>query len=52
VVTTFDEVHLGVAVATEAGLMVPVIHRAGGLSLADLAAAFLGAVRELIQTGA
>lgn len=39
VVTTFDDVHLGVAVATDAGLMVPVIHGADGLSLPELAAA-------------
>lgn len=39
VVTTFDTVHLGVAVATDAGLMVPVIHGADGLGLAGLAAA-------------
>lgn len=37
VVTTFDEVHLGVAVATDAGLTVPVIHDAGNLGLAALA---------------
>ncbi len=35
VVTSFDAVHLGVAVATEAGLMVPVIHGADGLRLTD-----------------
>ena len=39
VVTTFDAVHLGVAVATDAGLMVPVIHGADGLGLPELAAA-------------
>lgn len=39
VVTTFDEVHLGMAVATDAGLMVPVIHDAGNLGLAEMAAA-------------
>ncbi len=39
VVTTFDEVHLGVAVATGAGLMVPVIHGADARSLAELAQA-------------
>lgn len=39
VVTTFDAVHLGVAVATDAGLMVPVIHGADGLDLPGLAVA-------------
>ena len=39
VVTTFDAVHLGVAVATDAGLMVPVIHGADGLGLPEMAAA-------------
>lgn len=39
VVTSFDTVHLGVAVATDAGLMVPVIHGADGLGLPELAAA-------------
>ena len=38
-VTTFDQVNLGLAVATEAGLMVPVVHDAGSLDLAGLAAA-------------
>lgn len=38
-VTTFDSVALGVAVATEAGLVVPVIHGADGLDLAGMAAA-------------
>ena len=38
VVTTFDDVHLGVAVATDAGLMVPVIHGADRLTLPALAA--------------
>ena len=39
VVTTFERVHLGLAVATEAGLLVPVIHRADQLDLAGLAQA-------------
>ena len=38
-VTTFEQVNLGLAVATDAGLMVPVIHDAGSLDLAGLAAA-------------
>ncbi|MGH3434486.1 MAG: 2-oxo acid dehydrogenase subunit E2 [Thermocrispum sp.] len=38
-VTTFDSVTLGVAVATDAGLVVPVIHDAGNLDLPDLAEA-------------
>lgn len=33
-----DELHLGIAVDTEEGLLVPVIRNAGGLSLAELAA--------------
>lgn len=33
-VTVFDEVHLGIAVATDAGLVVPVVHDAGALDLA------------------
>jgi pyruvate dehydrogenase E2 component (dihydrolipoamide acetyltransferase) len=36
-VTTFEQVNLGLAVATEAGLMVPVIHDAGSKDLAELA---------------
>jgi pyruvate dehydrogenase E2 component (dihydrolipoamide acetyltransferase) len=35
-VTVFDDVHLGIAVATDAGLVVPVIHDAGSLGLAGL----------------
>lgn len=35
-ITVLDEVNIGVAVATDAGLMVPVIHGADRLSLADL----------------
>lgn len=35
-VTTFDSVHLGLAVATGAGLMVPVVHDAERLDLAGL----------------
>ncbi|WP_198412333.1 2-oxo acid dehydrogenase subunit E2 [Nocardioides mangrovicus] len=38
-VTCFEEVNLGLAVATEAGLMVPVIPHAGSRDLASLAAA-------------
>ena len=38
-VTTFDEVNLGIAVATDAGLMVPVIQGADRLDVAGLAAA-------------
>lgn len=38
-VTVFDEVHLGIAVATDAGLTVPVVHDAHALDLAGLAAA-------------
>lgn len=38
-VTVFDEVNLGVAVATDAGLVVPVVHDVGSLDLAGLAAA-------------
>jgi pyruvate dehydrogenase E2 component (dihydrolipoamide acetyltransferase) len=38
-VTTFRQVNLGMAVATEAGLMVPVIHDADRLDLAGTAAA-------------
>ena len=36
VVTTYDTVNLGLAVATEAGLMVPVIHGADRLGLTEL----------------
>ena len=36
-VTTFEQVNLGLAVATDAGLMVPVIHDAGSRGLAELA---------------
>lgn len=38
-VTTFDDVNLGIAVATDAGLMVPVIHGADRLDVSGLAAA-------------
>lgn len=38
-VTTFDRVNLGMAVATDAGLVVPVIHDADKLDLAGVAAA-------------
>lgn len=38
-ITTFDAVNLGMAVATEAGLVVPVIHGADAMELADVAAA-------------
>lgn len=38
-VTVFDHVHLGLAVATDAGLVVPVVHDAGALGLTDLATA-------------
>lgn len=38
-VTTFGRVHLGMAVATDAGLVVPVIHEADRLDLAGVAAA-------------
>jgi pyruvate dehydrogenase E2 component (dihydrolipoamide acetyltransferase) len=38
-VTVFDEVNLGVAVATDAGLVVPVVHGAQALDLAGLAQA-------------
>lgn len=37
--TSFEEVHLGLAVATDAGLMVPVVHGAERLDLDALAAA-------------
>lgn len=36
VVTTYDTVNLGVAVATDAGLMVPVVHGADRLALSEL----------------
>lgn len=36
VVTTFDTVNMGLAVATDAGLMVPVVHGADRLGLAEL----------------
>lgn len=39
VVTSFRDVNLGMAVATEAGLMVPVIHGAQDLDIAAIAAA-------------
>jgi pyruvate dehydrogenase E2 component (dihydrolipoyllysine-residue acetyltransferase) len=39
VVTLFDEVNLGIAVATDAGLVVPVVHGADQLDVAGLAAA-------------
>jgi pyruvate dehydrogenase E2 component (dihydrolipoyllysine-residue acetyltransferase) len=38
-VTVFDDVHLGIAVATDGGLVVPVVHDAGSLDLAGLGAA-------------
>lgn len=38
-VTSFEEVHLGLAVATDAGLMVPVVHGAERLGLDALATA-------------
>lgn len=36
-VTTFEDVHIGIAVATDAGLTVPVIHRVPTLGLPDIA---------------
>lgn len=39
VVTVFDEVNLGIAVATDAGLVVPVVHGAQRKDVAELAAA-------------
>jgi pyruvate dehydrogenase E2 component (dihydrolipoamide acetyltransferase) len=39
VVTLFDEVNLGIAVATEAGLVVPVVHGVDQLDVAGIAAA-------------
>ena len=38
-VTVFDDVNVGIAVATDAGLVVPVVHDVGSLDLAGLAAA-------------
>lgn len=38
-ITTFDAVNVGMAVATDAGLVVPVIHGADGMELTDVAAA-------------
>ena len=38
-VTLFDDVNIGIAVATDAGLMVPVLHHADRLDLLGLAAA-------------
>lgn len=35
-VTTFEEVNIGIAVATDAGLTVPNLHRVGGLALAQV----------------
>ena len=43
-VTTFDDVNLGIAVASPAGLVVPVIHGAQRLGIADLAEARRGVV--------
>ena len=43
-VTVFEQVNLGVAVATDAGLVVPVIHDAGSLALPGLADARRDAV--------
>jgi pyruvate dehydrogenase E2 component (dihydrolipoamide acetyltransferase) len=37
VVTTFDDVNIGLAVATEKGLTVPVLHRLQGVELAGIA---------------
>ena len=39
VVTTFSDINIGLAVATEKGLTVPVLHRLQGAGLADIAAA-------------
>ncbi|MGF9649125.1 2-oxo acid dehydrogenase subunit E2 [Pseudarthrobacter oxydans] len=36
-VTTFEEINIGIAVATDAGLTVPVIHGVPGMSLPDIA---------------
>lgn len=36
-VTTFEEINIGLAVATDAGLTVPVIHGVPGMSLPDIA---------------
>ena len=38
-ITQFDDVNIGLAVATDAGLMVPVIHHAGDLDVRGIAAA-------------
>jgi len=38
-ITVFDQVNLGIAVATDAGLVVPVLHDAGSLDLTGLGAA-------------
>jgi len=43
-VTTFDAVNLGLAVATDAGLVVPVIHGAQDLDLEGIAAGRRGVV--------
>ena len=43
-ITTFDEVNIGLAVATDAGLTVPNLHRVGGLPLAGIAVLRKGAV--------
>lgn len=48
-VTSFDDVNLGLAVATDAGLVVPVVQRAQGLDLAGIAdhrRAIVGRARE------
>ncbi|UKA77675.1 dihydrolipoamide acetyltransferase family protein [Arthrobacter sp. FW306-07-I] len=36
-VTTFEDINIGIAVATDAGLTVPVIHRVPSMSLPDIA---------------
>ncbi|NNV03839.1 MULTISPECIES: dihydrolipoamide acetyltransferase family protein [Bacillales] len=41
----YEEIHLGIAVALEKGLVVPVIRRAGTLSLAELS----GTIRSLVD---
>jgi pyruvate dehydrogenase E2 component (dihydrolipoamide acetyltransferase) len=38
VVTNYSEINIGIAVATDAGLMVPVVHNVGGSDLAAIAA--------------